>query len=56
MRYKVYCIRFNGASEDLGPNTVWNPLGESMLGNKTTNTMFDPIGAPHNVYKVISIQ
>ena len=44
------------ASEDLGTNTVWNNLGESILGSGATNTVFDPVGEPHNHYKVISIQ
>jgi fibronectin type 3 domain-containing protein len=43
------------ASADLGTNTVWNNLGESSTGNGTTNTVFDPVGPPHNVYQVISI-
>lgn len=44
------------ASEDLGTNTVWNNLGESSIGNDTTNTVFDPVGAPHNYYQVFSTQ
>ncbi len=44
------------ASEDLGTNTVWNNLGESSTGNGDTNTVFDPVGPPHNVYQVLSIQ
>jgi fibronectin type 3 domain-containing protein len=44
------------ASEDLGTNTVWNNLGESIPGNGQTNTMFDPVGEPHNHYRVLSIQ
>jgi len=44
------------AGEDLGTNTVWNNLGESSIGDDTTNTVFDPVGAPHNIYQVISIQ
>jgi hypothetical protein len=43
------------ASEDLGTNTVWNTLGESISGDGTTNTVFDSVGAPHNFYQVISI-
>jgi cellulose 1,4-beta-cellobiosidase len=42
------------ASEDLGTNTVWNNLGGSMTGNGATNVVFDPDGAPNNVYQVIS--
>ena len=44
------------AGEDLGTNTVWNNLGESSMGDDTTNTVFDPVGAPHNIYQVISTQ
>lgn len=44
------------ATELLGTNTVWNNLGNSMVGNGTTNTVFDPVGAPHNFYQVLSIQ
>ena len=42
------------ASEELGTNTVWNNLGSSIIGDGTTNTVFDPVGAPHNVYQVLS--
>ncbi|MDF7798285.1 carbohydrate-binding protein [Pontiellaceae bacterium B1224] len=42
------------AVEDMGTNTVWNNLGQSIYGDGTTNTVFDPVGAPHNVYQVIS--
>ena len=44
------------ASEYLGTNTVWNPLGSSISGDGTTNTVFDPVGAPHNVYRILSIE
>ncbi len=44
------------ASENLGTNTVWNSLGESIPGNGETNTVFDPVGEPHNYYRVLSIQ
>jgi hypothetical protein len=44
------------ASEDLGTNTVWNNLGESIPGNGETNTVFDPVAEPHNYYRVLSIQ
>ena len=40
------------SSEDLGTNTVWNNLGSTIIGDGTTNTVFDPAGAP--VYQVIS--
>jgi len=44
------------AGEDLGTNTVWNNLGESIPGNGVTNTVFDPVGEPHNYYRILSIQ
>lgn len=44
------------ASEDLGTNTVWKNLGETIVGSGKTNTVFDPVGEPHNYYKVFSIQ
>jgi hypothetical protein len=31
-------------------------LGSSITGNGTTNSVFDPVGPPHNVYQVLSIQ
>jgi len=40
----------------LGTNTVWNNLGSSITGNGTTNSVFDPVGPPHNFYQVLSIQ
>jgi hypothetical protein len=42
------------AGEDLGTNTVWNNLDESISGNGTTNTVFDPAAEPGNIYQVIS--
>jgi cellulose 1,4-beta-cellobiosidase len=44
------------ASELLGTNTVWNNLGSSLTGTGATNTVFDPVGPPHNFYQVLSIQ
>lgn len=44
------------ASEDLGTNTVWNNLGESISGDGTTNTVFDPVKEPHNYCRVLSIE
>jgi fibronectin type 3 domain-containing protein len=44
------------ADEDLGTNTVWHNMGEAIRGNGETNTLFDPVGEPHNYYRVISIQ
>jgi fibronectin type 3 domain-containing protein len=37
-------------------NTLWNNLGTPIAGNGTTNTVFDPVGSPHNFYQVIGIQ
>ena len=42
------------SSEDLGTNTVWSNLGSTIIGQGTTNMVFDPVGPPHNVYQVIS--
>jgi hypothetical protein len=39
-----------------GTNTVWSNLGSTITGNGTTNTVFDPVGPPHNFYQVLSIQ
>jgi fibronectin type 3 domain-containing protein len=44
------------AAEDIGTNTVWNNLGSAVIGEGTTNTVFDAAGAPHNVHRVLSIQ
>ena len=44
------------ASALLGTNTVWNNLGGSITGNGATNTVFDPVGQPHNFYQVLSIE
>jgi hypothetical protein len=44
------------ASALLGTNTVWNNLGSAISGNGATNTVFDPVGPPHNFYQVQSIQ
>ena len=44
------------ADEWLGTNTVWNNLGVSLSGNGSTNTVFDPVGPPHHMYRVLSIQ
>ena len=40
----------------LGSNTVWNNLGNPISGDGTTNTIYDPVGPPHNYYQVLSIQ
>jgi cellulose 1,4-beta-cellobiosidase len=40
----------------LGTNTVWNNLGGPISGNGATNTVFDPVGPPHNFFQVLSIQ
>jgi hypothetical protein len=39
-----------------GTNTIWNNLGSPISGNGATNTVFDPVGPPHNFYQVLSIQ
>lgn len=44
------------ASAQLGTNTVWNNLGNSITGTGATNAVFDPVGPPHNFYQVLSIQ
>ena len=44
------------ASALLGTNTVWNNLGSAMAGDGTTNTLFDPVGPPHNFFQVLGIQ
>jgi fibronectin type 3 domain-containing protein len=50
----TYQIQWSSAL--LGTNTVWNNLGSSVPGNGATNTVFDPVGQPHNFYQVLSIQ
>jgi len=44
------------ASTLFGTNTIWSNLGESISGNGATNTVFDPVGPPHNFYQVLSIR
>ncbi len=44
------------ASALLGNDTVWNNLGSTLSGNGATNTVYDPVGPPHNFYQVLSIQ
>jgi hypothetical protein len=44
------------ASALLGTNTVWNNLGSAIFGNGATNTVFDPVGPPHNFYQVQAVQ
>ena len=48
----VYQVQW--ASEDLGPDTLWQDLGESIEGDGAWHTMFDPAGAPHNFHRVLS--
>jgi cellulose 1,4-beta-cellobiosidase len=50
----TYQVQWSSAL--LGTNTVWNNLGSQMSGNGATNTVFDPVGPPHNFYQVLSIQ
>lgn len=39
-----------------GTNAVWNNLGSPITGKGGSNTVFDPVGPPHNFYQVLSIQ
>jgi hypothetical protein len=50
----TYQVQWSSAL--LGTNTVWNNLGSSLAGNGATNTVFDPVGPPHNFFQVLSIQ
>ena len=50
----TYQVQWSSAL--LGTNTVWNNLGNSIAGNGATNTVFDPVGPPHNFYQVLGIQ
>lgn len=43
-------------SPQSGAGAVWNNLGAPISGNGATNTVFDPVGASHNFYQVLSIQ
>ncbi len=44
------------ASALSGPNAIWNNLGGAITGNGSTNSVFDPVGTPHNFFHVLSIQ
>jgi hypothetical protein len=50
----AYQVQWSSAL--LGTNTVWNNLGSPISGNGATNTVFDPVGPPHNFFQVLSIQ
>ena len=50
----TYQVQWSSAL--LGTNTVWNNLGGSIAGNGSTNSVFDPVGPPHNFFQVLSIQ
>jgi hypothetical protein len=50
----TYQVQWSSAL--LGTNTVWNNLGNSIAGDGATNSVFDPVGPPHNFYRVLSIQ
>jgi hypothetical protein len=50
----AYQVQWSSAL--LGTNTVWNNLGSPISGNGTTNTVFDPVGPPHNFFQVLSVQ
>jgi hypothetical protein len=41
---------------NLSTNTIWNNLGSPITGNGNSNTVFDPVGPPHNFHQVLSIQ
>jgi hypothetical protein len=44
------------ASALLGTNTAWNDFGSAIVGNGSTNTVFDSAGPPHNFFRVLSIE
>jgi len=44
------------ASALSGTNAIWNNLGSAVTGNGSTNSVFDPVGPPHNFFHVLSIQ
>ena len=50
----TYQVQWSSAL--LGSNTVWNNLRSSIAGNGSTNSVFDPVGPPHNFFQVLSIQ
>jgi hypothetical protein len=50
----TYQVQWSSAL--LGTNTIWNNLGSPIAGKGSTNTVFDPVGPPHNFYQVLSIQ
>ena len=50
----TYQVQWSSAL--LGTNTVWNNLGSPIAGNGATNTVFDPVGPPHNFFQVLAIQ
>jgi hypothetical protein len=49
----VYQIQW---ATNLSTNTAWSNLGSPITGQGSSNTVFDPIGSPHNFYRVISTQ
>ncbi|MFO1478300.1 MAG: hypothetical protein U1F98_16830 [Verrucomicrobiota bacterium] len=50
----TYQVQWSATAPNNSP--VWNNLGNPINGNGATNTVFDPTGAPHNYYQVLSIQ
>ena len=50
----TYQVQWSSALQ--GTNTVWNNLSNSITGNGDTNTVFDPVGPPHNFFQVLSFQ
>ncbi|NDV63403.1 hypothetical protein G0Q06_13135 [Puniceicoccales bacterium CK1056] len=48
----IYQVQW--ASEDLGTETVWNDLGDQIIGDDSTITVFDPMAPTDYIYQVIS--
>ena len=48
----TYQVQWAGAL--FGTNIVWNNLGSAIVGNGSTNLVFDPVGPPHNFFHVLS--
>jgi hypothetical protein len=50
----AYQIQWTSAQP--GSSTIWSNLGSVISGNGATNTVFDPVGPPHNFYQILAIQ
>lgn len=50
----TYQVQWSSALS--GTSTVWNNLGSAITGDGSTNSVFDPVGPPHNFFHVLSIQ